>query len=87
MPTWALWLIKALWPIMKPVIKRLAEQAWLEVERWMDHNMSRLPKNKTTGAMKGDLWVWKMAENPATRHLAEADLNLLREITHKRMSA
>jgi hypothetical protein len=89
MPSWVVWLLRLIWPIVQPMLKKLAEEAWYQAERWMERNIGTAvkdPKFTSTGEYKAALWDFKMAENSFSKDLSKSDLNLLREITHKKMT-
>ncbi len=82
-------IIMMLWQIMKPAIRRWMEALWQKIEDYVDEKLEsgEMKKGETT-EFKTAMWnnetMGMFAEKGKV--VPNSDLNLMREVIHKRMS-
>lgn len=78
--------LQGLWELLKPTLRNLLEKAWEWVEAEIDARLEDLDKPKSDA--KAELFNIKAREiySKEGKDISDADLNLVREIIHKKMT-
>ena len=77
--------LQALWQLLKPTIRKLIEKLWEKVEDEIDNQLENLDNKteaKVTMFNEGAKKIY--ADNGKT--VTDADINLVREVVHNKMS-
>lgn len=80
--------LKLLWTLLKPTIRKLLESLWQGVEDYVESHLKDM-EGKVKGVEKARLFDKQAVKifSDNNRDVTIGDLNLVREVIHKKMSA
>jgi len=78
--------LQALWELLKPTIRKLIEKLWEKVENEVDSQLDKLDVPKTEAKIALFNTEAKRIYAASGKEISDADLNLVREVVHKKMT-
>jgi len=78
--------LKALWELLKPTIRKLIEKLWEKVEEEIEGQLDKLSVSKTEAKVTLFNTEAKRIYAASGLEISDADLNLVREVVHKKMT-